>query len=200
MTHCRVALGWIDRYETHVGSTHDGVLRGFRPWRKAVEALRVGTGWVLSVFVFSSSSLKQVKGSRFNRGLAGKPWPNSAAAEPHCEKGNPGFTGQPRADEPGTGTGTAEKDRRSIRCPARIRPLDIEPEPVSSLYSCGRAPALHACECLTIHRSRGRPPPSAQLTQRLREGVTVAPKPRQCSVQRGRVLLAGHRRPQFLAG
>jgi hypothetical protein len=40
------------------------------------------------------------------------------------------------------------KTGRSIRCAARIRPLEREPEPVSGLSS-GRAPALHACVCLT---------------------------------------------------
>ena len=55
-------------------------------------------------------------------------------------QGNPRL----RAKSPMTG----DKDRRSIRCPARIRPLE-KPDPVFELKPSGRAPALHACECLT---------------------------------------------------
>jgi hypothetical protein len=54
----------------------------------------------------------------------------------------------PRVMSPGTGTEDAVKTGQSIGCPARMRPLK-EPEPVSSLWISGRAPALHACECLT---------------------------------------------------
>jgi hypothetical protein len=42
-----------------------------------------------------------------------------------------------------------EKTGRSIRRQATIRPLEKEPEPVSSQWTSGRAPALHALEYLT---------------------------------------------------
>jgi hypothetical protein len=44
----------------------------------------------------------------------------------------------------GTSPGAAEKTGRSIRCPARIRPLHKEPDPVFEPRTSGRAPALHA--------------------------------------------------------
>ena len=50
--------------------------------------------------------------------------------------------------EPGD-RGPAEKTGRSIRCPARMRPLRKSPNRFRAQWTSGRAPALHACEYLT---------------------------------------------------
>ena len=69
--------------------------------------------------------------------------PDLAAAEPHCAKKGTRSTGQ-RPEDPGKKTG------RSIRCPARNSSAENSPNRFSSLWTSRRAPALHACECLTI--------------------------------------------------
>ena len=76
------------------------------------------------------------------------------------EEGNAASAEHPRAMSPGTAD-PAEKTGRSIRRPARIRPLHRKPEPVSSSCS-GRAPALHALRvshdaCFSAFSLRFRP-------------------------------------------
>ena len=53
--------------------------------------------------------------------------------------------------------GSGEKDRPIDPMSARIRPLENEPEPVFEPMTSGRAPALHACECLTIPAFKSYP-------------------------------------------
>jgi hypothetical protein len=69
----------------------------------------------------------------------------SAKREPRPTEPSPGYK---PGYKPGPGSADPRKKTgRSIRCAARIRPLE-KPEPVSNASS-GRAPALHARECLT---------------------------------------------------
>ena len=94
---------------------------------------KTGLRIIPSVFVSGSSGLlKQVKGWRLFMiaDASGVVCPNSAAAEPMSAKREPDVHGSP-GHEPGN-RDLRKKTGRSIRCPARIRPLHKEPEPVSS--------------------------------------------------------------------
>ena len=93
-----------------------------------------------SVFVFGSSGClnKGVKGwRRFMIADAWRRLSDLSAAEPMSAKREPSAPRRPKAP------GTAEKTGRSIRCPARIRPLHEARTGFEPLES-GRAPALHA--------------------------------------------------------
>ena len=71
------------------------------------------------------------------------PFPSDpSAAEPHRA------TRETEVHGPGTPRETAEKDRPIDPMCGKNTPAWKEPEPVSSFCS-GRAPALHACDCLT---------------------------------------------------
>ena len=76
--------------------------------------------------------MKQVKGRRrFDRRFAGRHWPDSAAAEPHCEKGNPGSTGHPRAMSLGTRAEDPRKNRAIDPTSGKEFVRFTKPEPVS---------------------------------------------------------------------
>ena len=132
MTHCRVALGWIDRYKTHVGR----YTRRRFAWFPALAqggggaARWHGVGSFCLRFLFLGL-LKQVKGRRhFDRGVAWTPLARLGGRGASLRKGEPGVYGASPGHEP-RDRGPGEKTGRSIRRPARIRPLE-EPEPVSS--------------------------------------------------------------------
>ena len=122
-------------------------LRRFRPQRGHGS---VGVACSPRSLSFLLSSFRFLRSPRASEGLApfrsrtlGRHLPRLGGREPHGrEPGNPGVHGH-RPEDQGKKTG------RSIRCPARIRPLKKSPIRLEPLAS-GRAPALHACECLTM--------------------------------------------------
>ena len=105
----------------------------------------------LFVFISGSSGLmKQVKGwRRFqDRGRVGAASPTCRPRSLMSTKREPGVHGS-RVMNPGPTRDLAEKTGRSIRCPARIRPLH-QARTGFELKPSGRVPALHASEYLTI--------------------------------------------------
>ena len=99
----------------------------------------------LGLFVFPLSSFQLLRSHEASEGLApfrsrtlGRHFADLATAS-LIEREHEG-TSRPRR--------TGEKTGGSIRCPARMRPLEKSPIRLEPLVS-GRAPALHACECLT---------------------------------------------------
>ena len=130
-------------------------LRRFRPRRRHCGSVGVGLFAVAFChsFIFVLGSLRFLQASE---GLA--PFPSRIAWAPFAptcrprglrrQKGTRRPTDQSRVMRPGT-EDPWKKTGRSIRCPARMRPLQKSPIRLEPLAS-GRAPALHACECLTM--------------------------------------------------
>jgi hypothetical protein len=140
-------------------SSESGLFNGLRrfqiknplPFRVVRESPFIPRRAVSPVFVSGSSALfRESKGWRhfYDRGFRpcetlAAPFPSDLSAASLIARehgGNLAALGSP-GYEPGTEE--REKTGRSIRCPARMRPLEKSPIRLEPLAS-GRAPALHA--------------------------------------------------------